>query len=150
MDQCWNWRYQNDWFQQWNEKSFQKQNIWYPHSKNWNQTKINRICTLINQRVGMVLELMNCFRIAFSSSFRFFSSAFLGFTFLFSSNIHLKSSRCCFSGIGSRALTTTGSATTVEDTVFSTVTGAATELNLAAISSFRGGSMSFFLVLKKR
>lgn len=50
----------------------------------------------------MDLERMNCLRMAFSSSMRFFSSASLGFTFLFSSNIHLNSSRCCSSGIGAR------------------------------------------------
>lgn len=56
------------------------------------------------QKLGTDFARMYCFKMAFSPSSRFFSKGSLGLTFLFSSNIHLKSWRCSSSEIGGRFL----------------------------------------------
>lgn len=100
--------------------------------------------------LGMDLARINCLRMAFSSSIRFFSSGSLVLIFLFSSSIHLKSSLCCCSGMGSctRVTGATGRLSTVALVVGD---GVGTEVEVGAasvVSSSR--AISFFFVLVNR
>lgn len=97
-----------------------------------------------NHKLGMDLPRMNCLRRAFSSSIRFFSSGSFALTFLFSSNNHLKSSRCWSSGIGSRNFT--GWVTDAGGTGLS-LTEAATVAASGVVGSSSSSLTPFLLVL---
>lgn len=79
---------------------------------------------------------------------RFFSSESFGFTFLFSSNIHLYSSRCWSAGIGSRCTMGVGAVVLVTGVVIVAAAVVGEGVSLAPSCS-SVVLVSFFVVLIK-